>query len=148
MEGIFDCLVVFKSYVRETTHKTIASAVYSLSLTPGNIGVTALSPAGYHEMLRTTTGNTSENVMPLKMPVISMAAANMPATPSYCFSTICGAYCMPSELHTTKQKTQFRLKRVSSPRRRPRRPARTYLRYPELRPIRMASAQYAQSFRM
>lgn len=48
------------------------------------------------------------------MPVMSMAAANIPATGAYCGDTVCGAYIIPSELklnieinhNTIKKKAQ------------------------------------------
>lgn len=47
----------------------------------------------------TNDENTIENVIPVKMPVINMAAANIPAVTAYCGATVCGAYIIPRELY-------------------------------------------------
>lgn len=49
-------------------------------------------------MLETIQGNIHENMIPEKIPVISIAAPNIPAVDAYWGSTLCGAYIMPREL--------------------------------------------------
>jgi hypothetical protein len=46
----------------------------------------------------TTWGKTEENIIPKKMPLINMLAANIAAVEAYCGATVCGVYIMPSEL--------------------------------------------------
>lgn len=52
----------------------------------------------YQEMFATTIGHTIDDMIPRKIPVINIAAANMPAVTACCDLTVCGAYIMPSEL--------------------------------------------------
>lgn len=52
----------------------------------------------YQDIVETIFGNTNENIMPEKIPVINIAAANIPAVTAYCGFTVCGAYIIPSEL--------------------------------------------------
>lgn len=52
----------------------------------------------YQLILDTIFGYTTDEVIPVKMPVISIAAANMPAVWAYWGSTVCGAYIIPNEL--------------------------------------------------
>lgn len=54
----------------------------------------------YQLILDTIFGYTTDEVIPVKMPVMSMAAANMPAVCAYCGSTVCGAYIIPNELQS------------------------------------------------
>lgn len=57
----------------------------------------------------TTHGNIMAHETPAKMPVISMAAANMPAVCACCGDTVCGAYIMPNELDIEKKKSLAQL---------------------------------------
>lgn len=52
----------------------------------------------YQDMFETMIGNTNANIIPEKIPVISIAAANIPAVAACCGFTVCGAYIIPSEL--------------------------------------------------
>lgn len=52
----------------------------------------------------TNHGNTTAHDTPAKIPVINMAAANIPAVWACCGETVCGAYIMPKELRITKKK--------------------------------------------
>lgn len=60
----------------------------------------------YHDKLCTMEECTAEEVMPVKMPVMSMAAANMPAVCACCGATVCGAYIIARELQG-KRATQL-----------------------------------------
>lgn len=62
-----------------------------------------------HHQLRlpTTIGNRQENIIPEKIPVISIAAPNMPAVDAYWGSTLCGAYIMPRELKKRERELIF-----------------------------------------
>ncbi len=52
----------------------------------------------YHDIFETIVGNTIDVVIPEKIPVINIAAANIPAVTAYCGFTVCGAYIIASEL--------------------------------------------------
>lgn len=60
--------------------------------------VTAYRHICYQDTFAAIHGNTNPHETPAKMPVISMAAANMPAVWACCCDTVCGAYIMPKEL--------------------------------------------------
>lgn len=80
-------------------------------------------------------------MIPEKMPVISIAAPNIPAVDAYCGSTLCGAYIMPRELQLGQIKKQlYRCQRKKY--------LPTHLKYPEEKLMAMAMIQYAQSLWM
>lgn len=58
----------------------------------------------YHFKLLTIIRCNDDDEMPTKIPVISIAAANMPAVCACFGATICGAYIIPNELIMWTQK--------------------------------------------
>lgn len=60
--------------------------------------LTAYEHKCYQLIFDTIAGYTTDEEIPVKMPVMSMAAANIPAVWAYCGSTVCGAYIIPNEL--------------------------------------------------
>lgn len=65
---------------------------------------TALEHKRYQVTSVISFGSTLAVKQPVKIPVINIAAANIPAVCACCGSTVCGAYIIPSELLRNKKK--------------------------------------------